>query len=84
MTKAARYGVRTRLDAARDVRDLNPMRAECFQPLSHSSCLLASAWKICEMTSSLATWITPGIGDSRFSFSMIPLPDLNSRRTTFS
>jgi ABC-type uncharacterized transport system substrate-binding protein len=28
MTKAARYGVRTRLDAARDVRDLNPMRAE--------------------------------------------------------
>jgi hypothetical protein len=28
MTKAARYGIRTRLDATRDVRDLNPMRAE--------------------------------------------------------
>jgi ABC-type uncharacterized transport system substrate-binding protein len=28
MTKAARYGIHTRLDAARDVRDLNPMRAE--------------------------------------------------------
>jgi hypothetical protein len=26
-------------------------------------CLLASASKICAMTSALATWITPGIGD---------------------
>lgn len=28
MTKAERCGIHTRLDAARDVRDLNPMRAE--------------------------------------------------------